>query len=72
MIREHRYVVIKDKDIAAYLTEDEQQQLNLLCTKINVQRLKDSRRLLACVVVENDWPEYEPTWHAIEKRVDGK
>lgn len=24
-----------------------------------------------CVVVESDWPEYEPTWRAIEARVTG-
>ena len=23
-----------------------------------------------CVVVEHDWPEYEPTWQAIEKRMN--
>jgi hypothetical protein len=26
---------------------------------------------MQCVVVESDWPEYEPTWAAIGKRVDG-
>jgi len=26
---------------------------------------------MKCVVVEHDWPEYEPTWAAIAARVDG-
>ena len=26
---------------------------------------------LGCVVVESDWPEYEPTWRAIEARATG-
>ena len=26
---------------------------------------------LDCVVVEVDWPEYEPTWEAIEARITG-
>lgn len=26
---------------------------------------------MECVIVESDWPEYEPTWKAIEARVTG-
>lgn len=69
MQREKRYTVIKDKDIAAYLTEKEKEQLDDICRKINRHRLMEGRALLECVVVEHDWPEYERTWDAIELRV---
>lgn len=58
--REERYIVIKiSKIIAAPFRE---------------RVIKDLKReyadaLVDCVVVESDWPEYEPTWKAIERRV---
>jgi hypothetical protein len=34
--------------------------------------IKDEfKREECCVVVESDWPEYEPTWKVIEARVMG-
>lgn len=35
------------------------------------QRRLKGKKPLECVVVEKDWPEYEPTWKAIEARVSG-
>jgi len=72
MIRENRYVVAKRKDILRYLSSTEQKQLGLLFEKIEEGRKQDDRHNLQCVVVESDWPEYEPTWNAIEKRVDAE
>jgi len=69
MKRETRYTVLKNKDIANYLTDDEREQLDNLCRKINLCRLREGKELVQCVVVEHDWPEYNPTWNAIEKRV---
>ncbi|WP_353192147.1 hypothetical protein [Pandoraea pnomenusa] len=59
--REERYIVIKRK--------------NLSSTKEQILRdvLHDNAiSTVACVVVESDWPEYEPTWAAIEARVTGR
>ena len=72
MIREDRYFVIKRKDAVAALTTDEHILLSHLCGKINGYRLSIDKLPTECVVVEADWPEYEPTWRAIERRVDGR
>lgn len=56
-IREPRYIVIKRSDLNAI-------EHKLLHDFIE-QHLVRTRD---CVVVESDWPEYEPTWSAIEKR----
>lgn len=68
MQREKRYVVLKVKDVASYLTEDEQAQLDDLCRKISRNRLLEGKESLQCVVVESDWPEYATTWQSIERR----
>jgi hypothetical protein len=70
MKRENRYTVLKNKDICDYLSVTERKILFEITDKINMCRIDDSRPLIDCVVVESDWPEYEPTWAAIEKRVD--
>lgn len=70
MIREYRYMVFKLKDIKAALTQDERGILKHLMGKVHDYRLGEGKAPLECVVVESDWPEYEPTWNAIEKRVD--
>jgi hypothetical protein len=58
--REERYIVIKRKAI------DERTE----------HHLRGAMALLAvptveCVVVEHDWPEYEPVWRMIESRMTG-
>lgn len=59
--REGRYVVIKLKDI----DENTQRQLGNF-----MQDLEIPTR--SCVVVESDWPEYEPVWKMLEDRMTGK
>lgn len=71
MQRENRYTVLKNKDILAYLTDDEREQLDDLCRTINRSRLISGKEILQCAVVENDWPEYEQVWSMIAARVDG-
>lgn len=71
MKREKRFTVLKNKDIEAYLTYEDQIQLDDLCRKINRSRLLAEKAILQCVVVESDWPEYEKVWKMIEARVDG-
>jgi hypothetical protein len=72
MKREHRYLVVKIKDMARYMSESEAIAFLALATKIDVGRARDGKGPVECVCVESDWPEYEPTWAAIEKRVDGQ
>lgn len=69
--RENRYVVAKRKDILRYLSASEEKQLGRLLEKIEAGRKTDNRPSLICVVVESDWPEYEPTWAAIKRRMTG-
>ena len=67
-VREWRYIVIKAKDMQAYLSDEEQRELNVLLLKISMGRNAAGKLPVEAVVVEHDWPEYEPTWAAIEAR----
>lgn len=64
--REDRYIVIKRKDLdAAPLADRERFNSALLMLTLNL-------RMRECLVIESDWPEYEPTWAAIQSRVEGR
>jgi hypothetical protein len=69
MKREIRYLVLKLKDVQC-LSQADQAALKYIAAKVDVIRMGRNKIPLACVVVESDWPEYEPTWQAIERRVD--
>lgn len=66
--REERYIVFKVSDLGNSLKGDEIRKLAQEYAEHRKQRGKEP---LECVVVEKDWPEYEPTWQAIEARVTG-
>lgn len=66
--REERYIVFKVSDLGNSLKGDEIRQL---AKEYAEQRRLKGKPPLECVVVESDWPEYEPTWRAIEERVTG-
>ena len=68
-VREHRYMVFKNTDVARYLDPSEQRELARLSSIVARCRRLVARGDLECVVVESDWPEYEPTWKAIEARM---
>lgn len=68
-VREHRYMVFKLSDVARYLDPAERKELARMNSMIGRCRRLVARGDLECVVVESDWPEYEPTWKAIEARV---
>ena len=73
MKREARYVVLKLKDIdACEFTDATLSAFNGICDRVNQKRISQGKGLLECVVIESDWPEFEPTWAAIEKRVDSE
>ena len=69
-IRESRYLVLNFKHTHKYLTEEELYILTILAQKVNEGRRWDHKPVIKCVVVESDWPEYEPTWKAIENRMN--
>lgn len=69
--REKRYVVLKESDLLAYLSDEEITELNAISSKVCAGRERDGKISLECVVVESDWLEYEQTWKAIEARVRG-
>ncbi|HGY9625399.1 TPA: hypothetical protein ACOJM5_001760 [Pseudomonas putida] len=64
--REERYIVIKVSDLASVpvaVGEPFAEQLTA------IQRRLPKRE---CLVIESDWPEYEPAWAAIKARVTGQ
>lgn len=67
-MREERYIVFKMSDLGNSLKGDE---IRRLAREYAEQRILKGKPPLECVVVESDWPEYEPTWRAIEARVTG-
>jgi len=68
--REYRYQVIKLSDLERTpLSSKQKQTLLEVIQRVHDQRVSDGKGGLECVVVESDWPEYEPTWKAIEKRM---
>lgn len=66
--REKRYIVIKLSD-SAELSDSDIDDLDTICAKISMIRIERGKRELNCVVVEDDWPEYEFVWKMIEFRI---
>ena len=69
--REARYAVLKSADVMKCLTVSELIELRRIQAKVEEHRAEIGKPPLDCVVVESDWPEYEPTWKAIEARMTG-
>ena len=67
--REPRYVVFKIKDIHAYLSAAQIDALQTVGETIAAGRAIEGKPPFNAVVVEQDWPEFEPTWEAIEARM---
>lgn len=64
--REDRYIVIKRKDLDRLPMEMRlpfSMALNELAPRLPKRE---------CLVIESDWPEYEPTWAAIQARMTGQ
>lgn len=68
MERENRYLVVKLKDAHDYLDEQDRHLLDALAKRVEIARKAAGKRDLQCVVVEDDWPEYEAVWKMIELR----
>ena len=74
--KEDRYLVIKRTDLQAALliatpalTNKIESALGELSSLVGLVRDGRGAGEFVSVVVESDWPEYEPTWTAIEKRM---
>lgn len=66
--RENRYFVFKRSDL-------DKQQLRVLSNwnkTVQLQRLQKGKDTLTALVIESDWPEYEPTWDAIQRRIEAQ
>jgi hypothetical protein len=64
--REDRYIVVKRSDLAKV---PEAYRSALVDPLFHLQANLPQRE---CLVIESDWPEYEPTWAAIKARVTGQ
>ncbi|WP_264313135.1 hypothetical protein [Pseudomonas putida] len=69
--REDRYIVIKRSDLGK-LTYTEQRVFSAQCRKLHERMFAAGAPARQFLVIESDWPEYEPAWAAIESRVTGK
>lgn len=70
--REERYIVLKLSDVEhAQLSSMERNALKNIIRYVAEHRQETGKQPLYCVIVESDWPEYEPTWKAIERRMTG-
>jgi len=68
--REDRYMVIKYND-AQHLSLTDNAHLSRIGKRLERFRAEHRKPPLHCVVVESDWPEYEPVFKMIEARVNG-
>ena len=69
--REDRYIVFKLSDVERYLTDADKTYLAMMKNEIDAGRDCANKPPFKGLIVESDWPEYEPTWKAIEARVTG-
>ena len=69
--REHRYIVFKltDFDAIPHFGPKLRSQVEGLASTVAWFRERAGKSPLECVIVESDWPEYEPTWKAIKERM---
>lgn len=67
--REPRYVVLKIKDIHAYLGREGMRTLQEIGETIAARRAIDGKPPFNAVVVEQDWPEFDIVWQMIEARM---
>ena len=69
--REDRYIVFKLSDVERYLTDADRAHLAMMKNEIDAGRDCANKPPFKGLIVESGWPEYEPTWKAIEARVTG-
>lgn len=57
---ENRYLVFKRSDVDAYFNDDEKITLNVLTEIYKNARRDRGKKDLEALIIEKDWPEYEP------------
>lgn len=70
--REPRYVVFKIKDVLAHCSPTQKSNLEGIGQCIAIGRSGEGKPPFNAVVVEQEWPEFEPVWAMIEARTTGK
>lgn len=71
--REDRYIVIKRKDLDALSSAPgETHYYTISKLMVLLDMLVKHLPKRECLVIESDWPEYEPAWAAIQARVTGE
>lgn len=71
MEREERYLVFKYTDLDDLITSYHNSLVDII-NQVELIRAKKGKPPIKCVVVEEDWPEYETVWKLIEERVDNE
>lgn len=66
---ENRYVVLKRADLNEFCSDRERSTLEAFDMKIRKRRCEAGRGRLQCVVIESDWPEFEPTVKRLWSRI---
>lgn len=69
--REHRYYVLKLSDLQGTVSFADLLYLDEIARKVADRRAQEGKEQREYLVIESDWPEFEPTWQAIEARVSG-
>lgn len=69
--REDRYNVIKYTDLDK-LSHAEMRAASGFLRRIHESVLKEGAPARSFLVIESDWPEYEPVWQMIERRMTGQ
>lgn len=69
--RQLRYYVIKRTDALSLSKEDRFTLMDLL-GKVDKVRRARGKKTLDCVVVEHDWPEFEPVWAMVAARMSAE
>ena len=69
--REDRYIVFKLSDVERYLTDADRAHLAMMKNEIDAGRDCANKPPFKGLIAKSAWPEYEPTWQAIEARVTG-
>jgi hypothetical protein len=71
--RENRYLVVKRSDMELYLTPQEISTIKYLAAECTRRRTSiTGRHPRESLVIESDWPEYEPFWKILGIRVDSE
>jgi hypothetical protein len=65
--RENRYIVLKEKD-TDFLSPEDYDVFTRIVEEVEARTKSRKGFIPDYVVVESDWPEYEPVWHMIKTR----